>query len=69
MVLGLGINPRESKDWKNRMTEYRTMQFYLHWIYNKIIWDFKIKVEVTGILTHDISEFRGSTVINSDKNW
>jgi len=32
-----------SSDWKYRKTEYRGRQFYLHWIYNKIIRDFKMR--------------------------
>jgi len=31
-----------SSDWKYRKTEYRGKQFFLHWIYNKIIRDFKM---------------------------
>ena len=30
-----------SRDWKYRMTEYQSMQFYLHWILNKIIRNLK----------------------------
>jgi len=31
-----------SKDWNFRMTEYRGMYLYLHWIYNNKKWDFKM---------------------------
>jgi len=38
-----------SSDWKYRKTEYQGRQFYLHWLYNKTIRDFKMRSELPNI--------------------